>query len=189
MPKPLAVDTPASSHKTPRASLMCARVRLLCGHALLGPRPRVRRPLGDKLAHINWREDPDRTLFFSILPQKIWVPTEKPTFRTFSWTRPLIGRIPGLQRPCGNLMEAPRHRKWACRASALGLSAMFTRTTVGCALVGYAGAFSGMSPLALKPTSASTSALRLRAAGPSMKIGVFFGTSTGNTESVATRVS
>ena len=130
-----------------------------------------------------------RTLFFSILPQKIWVPTEKPTFRTFSWTRPLIGRIPGLQRPCGNLMEAPRHRKWACRASALGLSAMFTRTTVGCALVGYAGAFSGMSPLALKPTSASTSALRLRAAGPSMKIGVFFGTSTGNTESVATRVS
>ena len=66
---------------------------------------------------------------------------------------------------------------------------MFTRTTVGCALVGYATAFSGMSPLALKPTSASTSALRLRAAGPSMKIGVFFGTSTGNTESVATRVS
>jgi flavodoxin I len=66
---------------------------------------------------------------------------------------------------------------------------MFTRTTVGCALVGYAAAFSGMSPLALKPTSASTSALRLRAAGPSMKIGVFFGTSTGNTESVATRLA
>jgi len=30
--------------------------------------------------------------------------------------------------------------------------------------------------------------MALRAAGPSMKVGVFYGTSTGNTQSVAERV-
>ena len=64
---------------------------------------------------------------------------------------------------------------------------MFTCTAVGFAVVGYAAAFSGMAPLALKPSS--TSRLALRASGNSMSIGVFYGTTTGNTESVAKRVS
>jgi flavodoxin I len=64
---------------------------------------------------------------------------------------------------------------------------MFTRTAVGFAVVGYAAAFSGMAPLALKPSS--TSRLALRASGNSMSIGVFYGTTTGNTESVAKRVA
>ena len=64
---------------------------------------------------------------------------------------------------------------------------MFTRTAIGFAVVGYAVAFSGMAPLALKPSS--TLRLPLRASGTSMSIGVFYGTTTGNTESVAKRVS
>merc|ERR1719331_77311 len=64
---------------------------------------------------------------------------------------------------------------------------MFTCTAVGFAVVGYAAAFSGMAPLALKPSS--TSRLALRASGNSMSIGVFYGTTTGNTESVAKRVA
>merc|ERR1712216_389787 len=49
-------------------------------------------------------------------------------------------------------------------------------------------AFAGVGPMQLKP-SASSSRAALRAVGPSMKIGVFYGTSTGNTEGVASRIA
>ena len=63
---------------------------------------------------------------------------------------------------------------------------MFTRSAIFVGLVGYAAAFSGMAPMSLQASSRRAS-MQLRA-GPSMKIGIFYGTSTGNTESVATRV-
>ena len=46
---------------------------------------------------------------------------------------------------------------------------------VALAIVGYASAFAGVGPMQLKP-SASSSRAALRAVGPSMKIGVFYGT-------------
>ena len=61
------------------------------------------------------------------------------------------------------------------------------RTVVAVGAVAYASAFAGM-PLKLPHGAQASSRVPLRAAGPSMKIGVFYGTSTGNTESVATRV-
>jgi len=63
---------------------------------------------------------------------------------------------------------------------------MFTRSAIFVGLVGYAAAFAGMAPMSLQASSRRAS-MQLRA-GPSMKIGIFYGTSTGNTESVATRV-
>jgi len=65
---------------------------------------------------------------------------------------------------------------------------MFMRTSVALAIVGYASAFAGVGPMQLKP-SASSSRAALRAVGPSMKIGVFYGTSTGNTKGVASRIA
>ena len=52
---------------------------------------------------------------------------------------------------------------------------MFMRTSVALAIVGYASAFAGVGHMQLKP-SASSSRAALRAEGPSMKIGVFYGT-------------
>ena len=62
------------------------------------------------------------------------------------------------------------------------------RTVVAVGAVAYASAFAGM-PLKLPHGAQASSRVPLRAAGPSMKIGVFYGTSTGNTESVATRIA
>merc|ERR1711990_327271 len=75
--------------------------------------------------------------------------------------------------------------------SSLTLSSMFIKVFTSIALIGSAAAFTGLAPMChnvgMKP--AGLRSVPLRAAGPSMKIGVFYGTSTGNTESVATRIS
>lgn len=76
---------------------------------------------------------------------------------------------------------APAHLNTRCPQSK-----MFTRSAIFVGLVGYAAAFAGMAPMSLQASSRRAS-MQLRA-GPSMKIGIFYGTSTGNTESVATRV-
>ena len=52
---------------------------------------------------------------------------------------------------------------------------MFLRSVVALAILGYASAFANVGPMQLKP-SASSSRAALRAVGPSMKIGVFYGT-------------
>ena len=66
---------------------------------------------------------------------------------------------------------------------------MYAKVLAGIALVGSAAAFTGPLPPGpgLKP--AGSRAVMLRASGPSMKIGVFYGTSTGNTEGAATRIA
>jgi hypothetical protein len=53
-----------------------------------------------------------------------------------------------------------------------------------CAIMG-ASAFAGMG---LKLPHDANSRMALRSAGPSMKIGVFYGSTTGNTENVAVQV-
>ena len=55
------------------------------------------------------------------------------------------------------------------------ISDMFLRSAVALAILGYASAFGCVGPMQLKP-SASSSRAALRAEGPSMKIGVFYGT-------------
>lgn len=68
---------------------------------------------------------------------------------------------------------------------------MFIKVFTSIALVGSAAAFTGLAPMChnvgMKP--AGLRSVPLRASGLSMKIGVFYGTSTGNTEGVATRIS
>jgi len=59
------------------------------------------------------------------------------------------------------------------------------RAVISLAIVGYGSAFAGMG----LPLGGTRMSLRAAAVGPSMKIGVFYGTSTGNTEGVATRLA
>ena len=65
------------------------------------------------------------------------------------------------------------------------LDRMFRSALALCAMVGYASAFAGMG---LKLPHGASSHMALRSAGPSMKIGVFYGSTTGNTENVAVQV-
>jgi hypothetical protein len=62
---------------------------------------------------------------------------------------------------------------------------MFRSALALCAMVGYAFAFAGMG---LKLPHGASSRMALRSAGPSMKIGVFYASTTGNTENVAVQV-
>merc|ERR1712216_559147 len=73
-------------------------------------------------------------------------------------------------------------------ASTLHHTFRMLRTVVAVGAVAYASAFAGM-PLKLPHGAQASSRVALRAASPSMKIGVFYGTSTGNTEGVATRIA
>ena len=56
---------------------------------------------------------------------------------------------------------------------------------IALALVSYGCAFGGIG---LKLPHRASSRMALRTAGPSMKIGVFYGSITGNTENVAVQV-
>ena len=58
------------------------------------------------------------------------------------------------------------------------ISDMFLRSAVALAILGYASAFGCVGPMQLKPSASSHTSSRaaLRAEGPSMKIGVFYGT-------------
>jgi hypothetical protein len=64
---------------------------------------------------------------------------------------------------------------------------MFKKVFNSLVLVGSAAAFTSPAPMGLKP--AGFRSVSLRASGLSMKIGVFYGTSTGNTEGAATRIA
>merc|ERR1712216_928268 len=66
------------------------------------------------------------------------------------------------------------------------LSSMFAKVLSSLVLVGSAAAFTSPAPMGLKPAFLRSV---LRASGLSMKIGVFYGTSTGNTEGAATRIA
>ena len=60
------------------------------------------------------------------------------------------------------------------------ISDMFLRSAVALAILGYASAFGCVGPMQLKPSASlpliTSSRAALRAEGPSMKIGVFYGT-------------
>ena len=58
------------------------------------------------------------------------------------------------------------------------ISDMFLRSAVALAILGYASAFGCVGPMQLKPSACliTSSRAALRAEGPSMKIGVFYGT-------------
>merc|ERR1719198_1513372 len=60
------------------------------------------------------------------------------------------------------------------------------RPMIAMALVSYGCAFGGMG---LKLPHRASSRMALRTAGPSMKIGVFYGSITGNTENVAVQLA